>query len=117
MTAEITAISESELITLVTKKSTKGFELLYDTYASSLYSVTLTIIPDRQIAVNALQAAFCEIWRNLSHFDAGKMRLFTWMYQITRSTALRYHHTIADHPVTTADLYTTGTDTTLGNIA
>lgn len=97
------AISESELMSLVEEKSVKGFELLYDTYASSLYSVTLAIIPDPQIAANALQVSFCKIWREFGSFDAGKMRLFTWMYQITRSTALHYHDTSSiDHPVAAA---------------
>ena len=113
--AEIAALSESELITLVTQKSIKGFDLLYDTYASSLYSVTLTIIPDQQIANNALQAAFCEIWKDLGNFNAVKMRLFTWMYQITRSTAIHYHHTFIDHPVASSEPCTT--DTILSNFA
>ena len=100
--AETAAISESELINLIAEKNVQGFELLYDTYASSLYTVTLAIIPDPQIAANALEASFCKIWREFSKFDSDRMRLFTWMYQITRSTALDYHQTSFNHPVAAA---------------
>ena len=106
-----TILSESELITRVSNKSVKDFELLYDTYAASLYSVTLTIIPDPKIAAQALEASFSEMWRNLKNFDAGKMRLFTWMYQITRSTALRYQLIFASQPATDAERCTNSVDT------
>lgn len=89
-------MTEGELLHLCKGNSIQGFELLYDTYASCLYSITLTIIPDPQIAVQALQETFDRIWTDLSHFDPEKMRLFTWMYQITRTTALYYHQTSTD---------------------
>ena len=98
-------------------QSIADFETLYETYASSLYSITLTILPDHLMAATSLEAAFRKIWRDLNQFDARKMRLFTWMYQITRSTALSFSNTTPNNHIPTAELYPTQSERRISRLA
>ena len=66
----------------------KAFEQLYDRYADSLYGVLLKMVNDDALAKDILQESFVKIWKNASKYDPQKAKVFTWMYQIARNTAL-----------------------------
>jgi len=66
----------------------KAFEQLYDRYADSLYGVILKMVKDEAIAKDALQESFMKIWKNAAKYDPNKAKIFTWIYQIARNTAL-----------------------------
>ena len=88
-----TDISEEELIELVDARKNEGFSLLYANYSSVLYGVSLKIVGSETIAKDVLQDAFVKIWKNFSKYDRSKGRLFTWMLNITRNTAIDYTRT------------------------
>lgn len=61
---------------------------LYEAYGSALFSIALRIVGSRQLAEQVLQDTFVKVWRSSGNYDALKGRLFTWLLNITRNTAI-----------------------------
>lgn len=83
-----TYTSEQELINGLKRREQAAFSHLYDAYSSALNGVIYSIIPDASVATDILQEAFVKIWRMIDSYDPGKGRLFTWMFNIARNTAI-----------------------------
>lgn len=66
----------------------EGLEILYDNYSSALYGVIQRIVANDEIAEDVLQETFIKIWNNFPQYDKAKGRLFTWMINIARNSAL-----------------------------
>lgn len=66
----------------------KVFSYLYDHYSPALYGIALKVVNDESIAVDVLQEIFLKIWRGIERYDVEKGRLFTWMLNIARNTAI-----------------------------
>lgn len=82
--------SETELVILLKAKDQRAYNYLYDNYSAALYSIIVKILGDREEAVDILQESFIKIWRNVENYDHDRGRLFTWMLQITRNTAIDF---------------------------
>jgi RNA polymerase sigma factor (sigma-70 family) len=80
--------TENELVQGLQARDEKVFSYLYDHYSPALYGVALKIVTDEASAGDVLQEVFIKIWRNIDRYDATKGRLFTWMLNITRNTAI-----------------------------
>ncbi len=61
---------------------------LYDAYSGALFGVVLRIVQSRELAEQVLQDTFLKAWRNFASYDASKGRLFTWLVNIARNTAI-----------------------------
>jgi RNA polymerase sigma-70 factor (ECF subfamily) len=46
------------------------------------------IVPDEETARDVLQDVFVTIWRKIELYDPAKGRLFTWMLNVARNTAI-----------------------------
>ncbi|WP_033412079.1 RNA polymerase sigma factor [Segetibacter koreensis] len=79
---------ESELVMLLKQHHETAFSYLYDHYSASLYSVILSIIPDRELSNDILQEVFVKIFRQIETYDSSKGRLFTWMLNIARNASI-----------------------------
>ncbi|WP_400261500.1 RNA polymerase sigma factor [Sphingobacterium sp. SG20118] len=84
-------LSEETLITLLKRKDQRAFNYLYDNYSKALYGVVFRIIPYNNYADEVIQDVFMKIWKYLDLFDADKGRLYTWMINIARNTAIDYN--------------------------
>lgn len=73
---------------MLSERTTEGMEILYDNYASALYGIISRIIRQDEIAEDVLQETFLKIWNNFSQYDPAKGRLFTWMVNVARNTAI-----------------------------
>ena len=73
---------------LLKNKDRQGINALYDQYAPTLYGVVLRIVIRPEIAEETIQEVFLKIWKNIHSFDPGKGKLFTWMINIARNTAI-----------------------------
>ncbi len=82
--------SESELITLLKDKDEKAFNYLYDNYSGALYGLILKIVLESNYAEEVIQDVFMKIWKNIDQYDTSKGRLYTWMINISRNTAIDY---------------------------
>lgn len=81
-------IPEDELVSRLQAQDKNAFAILYDNYSSSLYGIVLKIVQTSEVAEDVLQEAFVKIWKNISSYDKNKGRLFTWMLNIARNTAI-----------------------------
>jgi RNA polymerase sigma-70 factor (ECF subfamily) len=85
-----TKYSETELVDLLKEKDQRAYSHLYDSYSGALYGVVIKVLGNREEAVDVLQESFIKIWKNIENYDQNKGRLFTWMLQITRNTAIDF---------------------------
>lgn len=83
-----TIYNESELVSLLKQRQEHAFNYLYDHYSGSLYSVIVSIVPDRELANDLLQEIFIKIWRQIESYDNAKGRLFTWMLNVARNASI-----------------------------
>jgi RNA polymerase sigma factor (sigma-70 family) len=80
--------TEQELVRGLKARTQRVFSYLYDHYSPALYGVALKILNDENAAGDTLQEVFLKIWRNIDRYNEEKGRLFTWMLNITRNTAI-----------------------------
>ncbi len=80
--------TELELVTALKSHSDKAYSYLYLNYRGSLYTIICQIIPDTEIANDVLQEVFVAIWKNIEQYNAEKGRLFTWLLNIAKNTAI-----------------------------
>lgn len=80
--------TESELVLGLKARNEKHFGYLYDHYSPALYGIALKVLNDETAAGDVLQEIFLKIWRGIERYDAEKGRLFTWMVNIARNTAI-----------------------------
>lgn len=79
---------EIELVLLLKQRKESAFSYLYDNYSAALYSVIISIVPDRELSNDILQEVFVKIWRQIETYDVTKGRLFTWMLNIARNASI-----------------------------
>ena len=85
---EIKKYNESELVALLQNGDQKAFNYLYDNYSAALYGVIIRILDREDWAADVLQEVFLKIWRNMAQYDHAKGRLYTWMLNVARNTAI-----------------------------
>ena len=61
---------------------------LYDAYSGALYGIALRIVQAPELAEQVIQDTFVKVWRNSASYDSSKGRLFTWLANIARNTAI-----------------------------
>lgn len=82
--------TDEQLIDLLKSKDQRAYIYLYDNYAAALFGVIKRTVGDCEEATDLLQESFVKIWRNIAQYDATKGRLFTWMINIARNTAIDF---------------------------
>lgn len=80
--------TEAELVQGLKARDQKIFGYLYDHYSPALYGVIVKVLNDNSSAGDVLQEVFLKIWRHRDTYDETKGRLFTWMLNIARNTAI-----------------------------
>lgn len=65
-----------------------AFEELYRYYSPALYGVIRKIVRNEEAARDLLQDTFIKIWQRFAAYDPEKGRLFTWLLNIARNTAI-----------------------------
>ncbi|MBL7713086.1 MAG: RNA polymerase sigma factor [Chitinophagaceae bacterium] len=73
---------------MLQSKDEKAFNYLYENYAAALYGVIFKVLGKEDQAGDILQEVFVKIWRSIGQYDAGKGRLYTWMLNIARNSAI-----------------------------
>ncbi len=81
-------LGEEQLIALLKSKDKQAFSMLYDNYSAALFGVIARVIPSKMVAEDVLQEVFVKIWKNIEQYDPTKGRLFTWMLNIARNSAI-----------------------------
>jgi len=83
-----TNVSEEELIQRLKQQDESAMAILYDNYAAALFGVILRIVKSEAVAEDVMQESFVKIWTSFVQYDVEKGRLFTWIINIARNTAI-----------------------------
>ena len=86
--ADLSTLSDAELVTLVTEKNADALEVLYTRYSRIVYSFGLRIVGDPQIAEELLQEVFFRTWRQGALFRSSRGAFVTWLLSITHNMAI-----------------------------
>ncbi|MEO1258432.1 MAG: sigma-70 family RNA polymerase sigma factor [Bacteroidota bacterium] len=79
---------ENQIVRLLGQGEQQAISLLYQNYSGALLGIISRMIPSREVAEEVLQDVFVKVWDNADKYDPAKGKLFTWLAQITRNTAL-----------------------------
>ena len=88
ITKKTKTMTQEELIPLLLKKEERAFTIMYDMYSKSLFSVISNLLKETEDAEDVLQEVFVKIWKNIESYNDSKGRLYTWMLNIARNTAI-----------------------------
>ena len=80
--------SEEELVAGLKLNDRTAFEFLYDHYSGALLNIISKTIRDEEKAADVLQESFLKIWKNIASYNPEKGRLFTWIMNIARNSAI-----------------------------
>ncbi|MCS7027536.1 MAG: sigma-70 family RNA polymerase sigma factor [Bacteroidia bacterium] len=81
-------LSEAEIIERLKNKDTSVVQYLYDHYSAVLYGIVLHIVKNETLAEDVLQEVFLKIWHNADSYDPRKGKLYTWMLNVARNSAI-----------------------------
>jgi RNA polymerase sigma-70 factor (ECF subfamily) len=84
----MSTLLEKHIVELLQERDEKAISLLYDNYADTLYGVAYKVVKDEDLAQDIVQESFVKIWKKSDSYDATKAKLFTWLFRITRNTAI-----------------------------
>ena len=84
----MSTLLEKHIVELLQERDEKAISLLYDNYADTLYGVAYKVVKDEDLAQDIVQESFIKIWKKSDSYDPTKARLFTWLFRITRNTAI-----------------------------
>lgn len=83
-----TIYTETELVNSLKLRRNDAFRYLYIHYRGSLFNIINQIVPDVETANDVLQEVFITVWNNIDKYDPLKGRLYTWLLNLTRNTAI-----------------------------
>jgi RNA polymerase sigma-70 factor (ECF subfamily) len=89
----------------VTARDASAFTVIYDRYSELVYSASLRVLADPQLAEDAAQDVFVRIWRRPEAFIAERGRFSSWLMSVTRNRAVdelrargrRHNHQSSPH--------------------
>lgn len=87
-------------------KTEEGFRQLYLDFAPILYGIIRQMVRDPISAQDVLQEVFMKVWNRSHLFESGKGTLFTWLYTITRHTAIDHNRYESKHEFEFVDFST-----------
>lgn len=111
----MSTLLEKHIVELLREGNEKAISLLYEHYGDTLYGVALKVVQNEAMAQDVLQESFVKIWKKAHTYDSSKAKLFTWLFRITRNTAidkLRSVSTKSDKEIQmdVSDVYTIGVE-------
>ena len=111
----MSSLLEKHIVELLQERNEKAISLLYEHYGDTLYGVAHKVVRNEELAQDVVQESFVKIWKKSDTYDASKAKLFTWLFRITRNTAidkLRSVNTKTDKEIQmdVSDVYNLGVD-------
>ncbi|MCL5246010.1 sigma-70 family RNA polymerase sigma factor [Cellulophaga sp. 20_2_10] len=113
----MSTLLEKHIVELLQDRDEKAISLLYDHYGDTLFGVANKVVRNEELAQDVLQESFVKIWKKADSYDSSKAKLFTWLFRITRNTAidkLRSVNTKSDKEIQidVSDVYNLGIEST-----
>lgn len=79
---------EEKIVSMLQHQNQQAISLLYDNYAPALFGIIVRVVRSHELAEQVLQDTFVKVWKYGSQYDASKGRLFTWLLNVARNTAI-----------------------------
>lgn len=80
--------SDEALMLAVVNRDELAFAELYDRYVDLVYSTSLRVLGDAQLAEDATQDIFVRLWRRPQAFMAERGRFVSWLMSVVRNRAV-----------------------------
>jgi len=80
--------TEEELVASLKNGDQNALGFLYDNYSAALFGVIVRIVESQENAEDVLQEVFVKIWKNISSYDKSKGKLYTWLINVARNSAI-----------------------------
>ncbi len=80
--------TDDELVAGLAAGRMASLERLYDRYSSLVFSVSLRVLYDWQLAEDVTQEVFLRLWQRPESFDPTRGRLLSWLMSVTRNRAI-----------------------------
>lgn len=89
--ATVTELADSDalLIRQVQARQQAAFRRLYERHLPQVYGLCLRLTGNRQLAEDATQEAFLQVWRKIDSFR-GESSFSTWLHSLTANSTLSY---------------------------
>lgn len=87
-TSPPSATALAELLAHTAQGDRRAFSLLYQATSTKLFGLALRILMRRDLAEEALQDAFINIWHHAASYRPEKAAVMTWMTTIVRNRCL-----------------------------
>jgi RNA polymerase sigma-70 factor (ECF subfamily) len=84
----MSTLLEKHIVELLSEGNEKAISLLYEHYGDTLFGVALKVVRNEEVAQDVVQESFVKIWKKAHTYDSSKAKLFTWLFRITRNTAI-----------------------------
>ena len=81
-------LDDEELMERLYFRDLQAFRALYQRYGNLVYSASLRVVRDTQIAEDMVQEIFLRIWRKPDAYVAQRGRFVTWLTSVTRNRAV-----------------------------
>ena len=81
-------LDDEELMQRLFYRDLGAFRALYARYSSLVYSTSLRVVRDAQIAEDMVQEIFLRVWRKPESYVPQRGRFLTWLTSVTRNRAV-----------------------------
>jgi RNA polymerase sigma-70 factor (ECF subfamily) len=75
-------------MTAIVLRDESAFAALYDRYVDLVYSASLRVLADPQLAEDTTQDIFVRLWRRPEAFIAERGRFLSWLMSVVRNRAV-----------------------------
>ena len=77
-----------QLIIRFQRQDPVAFKEVYTRYHKSMHGIIFSIVHDQELAEELMHDAFLKAWNMAHSYSDSKGRLFTWLLNISRNTAI-----------------------------
>ncbi|MEL6944927.1 MAG: sigma-70 family RNA polymerase sigma factor, partial [Bacteroidota bacterium] len=81
-------IQDSTIIAQLKEQPRQAVAMVLSKYGDALLGVIFRIVQSREVAEEVLQDSMIKVWKNAAKYDEHKGKLFTWLLNIARNTAI-----------------------------
>jgi RNA polymerase sigma-70 factor (ECF subfamily) len=86
--SNLAELSDADLIGRASNGDARALEVLYDRYSGVVFSFSLRLVQDRQLAEELLQEVFFRAWQQGGAYSSQRGTFVTWLLSITHNMAI-----------------------------